>query len=286
MWGRGAFGPSAMLRALILIGASALAAAFLTSCGSSHAASTRGAAYTSLGCQIQDASGGDPALSGVTFVDPSCTEPRLAALKCPNLSLASINPPGESFTSRNAKVDTFETTEGQLQFVAALSGSFQTAINCPSGSSVYLSASEWGSYLRPAGAPTPSLGSAVPPPAASSPPPAVEDGGGPDSTFTLVPSAPSSGNTSTMGEVREDAGTVNLRWQPTTSSPVEDTLTGGTQVILLCAAQGQALPGGQGPGGDAEWVHVTTGQKTGLLHTSLLVQAPPESLGACGDERD
>lgn len=110
-------------------------------------------------------------------------------------------------------------------------------------------------------------------------------GGSDSSDADRTPGSTTAPTTTTIapaGPFKTTAG-VNVRNGPATTQPVVATLDLGTEVMVVCAIQGEAVntPGGPQP----IWLKVTAGSKTGYV-SAVYVDvgrnlSDPTKIGSC-----
>lgn len=94
--------------------------------------------------------------------------------------------------------------------------------------------------------------------------------------------APTTTTLPPAGPFRTTAG-VNVRGGPATTQPAVATLDLGTQVMVVCATQGESVDTPGGP--QTIWVRVTAGATTGFVSAAFVDIGPalgdPTRIGAC-----
>ncbi|MFN8024812.1 MAG: SH3 domain-containing protein [Acidimicrobiia bacterium] len=94
--------------------------------------------------------------------------------------------------------------------------------------------------------------------------------------------APTTTTVAPAGPFKTNAG-VNVRTGPATTQPIVATLDLGTEVMVVCAIQGEPVNTGGGP--QTIWVKVTAGATTGYVSAVYVdigqVLADPAKIGEC-----
>ena len=94
--------------------------------------------------------------------------------------------------------------------------------------------------------------------------------------------APTTTTVAPAGPFKTTAG-VNVRNGPATTQPVVATLDLGTEVMVVCAIQGEAVTTPGGP--QTIWLKVTAGAKTGYVSAVYVdvgqILADPTKIGDC-----
>ncbi len=94
--------------------------------------------------------------------------------------------------------------------------------------------------------------------------------------------APTTTTIAPAGPFRTTAG-VNVRQGPATSQPVIATLDLGTEVMVVCAIQGEAVNTPGGP--QTIWVKINAGATTGYVSSVYVdigqILADPTKIGDC-----
>ena len=110
-------------------------------------------------------------------------------------------------------------------------------------------------------------------------------GGGDSSDADRTPVSTTAPPTTTIapaGPFKTNAG-VNVRNGPATTQPVVATLDLGTEVMVVCAIQGEAVNTPGGP--QTIWLKVTAGEKTGYVSAVYVdvgqLLADPTKIGDC-----
>jgi uncharacterized protein YgiM (DUF1202 family) len=94
--------------------------------------------------------------------------------------------------------------------------------------------------------------------------------------------APTTTTIAPAGPFKTTAG-VNVRNGPATTQPVVATLDLGTEVMVVCAIQGEAVNTSGGP--QTIWLEITAGPKTGYVSAVYVdvgpILADPTKIGDC-----